>query len=48
MMLSDILRHPVKYPGPGQHAEHGHHLAEVTRLADARRAKRHRQQFYDQ
>lgn len=34
--------------GSRQHAKHGDHLAEVTRLPHASRAKRHRQQLHDQ
>jgi hypothetical protein len=48
MMLRHQLRDAVKYPGPRQHAKHGDQLAEVTGLANARRAKRDGQQLDDQ
>ena len=34
-MLGNKFCHPVENTGSGEHAEHGHQLAEVTRLADA-------------
>ena len=47
-MLSHQLRDAIKYPGPGQHAEYGDQLPEVTGLANARRPKRDGQQLDDQ
>ncbi|CNU17905.1 Uncharacterised protein [Salmonella enterica subsp. enterica serovar Bovismorbificans] len=40
MMLCDKFGNAVKYPGASQYAQHGNHLAEVTRLSDARWTKR--------
>ena len=45
MMLRHQLRDAIKYPGPGQHAEYGDQLPEVTGLANARRPKRDGQQL---
>ncbi|SUX72217.1 Uncharacterised protein [Citrobacter braakii] len=48
MMLRNVFRDAIENAGPRQHAKHGDHLAEVTRLPHACRSKRHRQQLHNQ
>ncbi|MDU5424486.1 MAG: CarD family transcriptional regulator [Clostridiales bacterium] len=48
VVLSNQLGHSVKDTRPGQNTEYSHQLAEVSRLADARGAKRDGQQFNHQ